>query len=278
MKTVSAGLLAHQTSGSTTIAQCWHIIRRDGREFGFTSTDIDLVVDGMIYLAATGFTPSAIASSADLAVDNLEVAGLLDSPTITEADIEAGLWDDAYVEIFEVNYRNLSQGRMILRTGRTGEIKTGRATFVTEMRGLTQLLQQSIGELFTQGCQADLGDDRCKVDLTPWTVTGEVTGLGDGRTFADTDRVEPDGYFDGGKVTWLTGLNTGLSMEVKENFDGIITLQLPMPYAIAGGDTYSMHAGCKKRRGADCRDKFSNVINFRGFPDIPGTDRMVGGI
>jgi uncharacterized phage protein (TIGR02218 family) len=86
--------------------------RLDGQVFGFTSVDQDLEIDGVTYVASTGITPYAIDSKADLSVPNMQVNGLLDSTGITEADLVAGLWDGAAVENFEVNFRDLSQGKM----------------------------------------------------------------------------------------------------------------------------------------------------------------------
>ena len=47
-----------------------------------------------------------------------------------------------------------------------------------------------------------------------------------------------------------------------------------MPQPIAPGDTFIVTAGCDKRF-ATCRDRFTNVVNFRGFPHIPGNDFVV---
>jgi uncharacterized phage protein (TIGR02218 family) len=44
-----------------------------------------------------------------------------------------------------------------------------------------------------------------------------------------------------------------------------------MALPIAPGDTFAVTAGCDKRF-ATCRDRFDNVLNFRGFPHIPGND------
>ncbi|KAA0072514.1 hypothetical protein CIW50_24715 [Tardiphaga sp. P9-11] len=41
--------------------------------------------------------------------------------------------------------------------------------------------------------------------------------------------------------------------------------------AIAAGDAFTVTADCDKML-ATCRDRFGNVDNFRGFPDIPGND------
>jgi hypothetical protein len=82
------------------------------------------------------------------------------------------------------------------------------------------------------------------------------------------------GYFDYGVLTFTTGLNTGLSMEVKSYTVGQIVLQLPFPYAVAAGDTYSLTAGCD-RSFATCKDRFNNVLNFRGEPYVPGLDKLI---
>ena len=40
---------------------------------------------------------------------------------------------------------------------------------------------------------------------------------------------------------------------------------------LAVGDEVEITAGCDKQL-ATCRDKFANVVNFRGFPHMPGND------
>ncbi len=56
----------------------------------------------------------------------------------------------------------------------------------------------------------------------------------------------------------------------------LATLDLwePMPAPIVTGDAFQVVAGCDKSL-ASCRDKFANVVNFRGFPDLPGNDYAV---
>jgi hypothetical protein len=40
------------------------------------------------------------------------------------------------------------------------------------------------------------------------------------------------------------------------------------------GDTYSVHAGCRKRLAEDCLAKFDNVLNFQGEPHRPTVDDL----
>jgi len=180
MKTMSVELKTHYQGKILTIARCWKVIRSDGVIEGYTSHVKDIPFDSVIYAASTGYTSTNIHSNSDLSVDNLDVYGVLDSAGISSADLSAGVYDFATVEIFEVNYQDLSQGRVILQTGRLGEVKINDNIFIAEMRSLSQLLQQTIGEVITPTCRADLGDSRCGIILEPadW-IASTVYTLGD---------------------------------------------------------------------------------------------------
>jgi hypothetical protein len=87
--------------------------------------------------------------------------------------------------------------------------------------------------------------------------------------------VGASGYFDFGKFTMNSGPNTGFSREIKSYVPGQFVLQLPFPYPVTPGENYTAVAGCGKSLIEDCKNKFNNVVNFRGFPYLPGTDRIV---
>jgi uncharacterized phage protein (TIGR02218 family) len=278
MKSVSAALDAHLQQEVTTLATCWRIIRTDGAAFFFTDHDRDLEFEGDRYVAAAGYSRSAIASDASFGVDNLDVEGVFDNDAVTDADLKAGLFDHAEVRIFLVNWADLSQGALRLRRGWFGEVVLGQAgIFRTELRGLTQALAQRIGELYSPECRADLGDNRCKVDLAAWRRNGSVTGIVDRLSFAANVDGGPfaDGWFDGGVLTFTTGADAGRSIEVRAwtAADGRIALFLPPPFAAAVGDTFHIVPGCDKRL-ATCRDRYANVLNFRGEPYLPGQDAL----
>ena len=67
-------------------------------------------------------------------------------------------------------------------------------------------------------------------------------------------------------------------MEIKAYTVGAFTLQLPMPYPVAVGDTFAISAGCDKSK-ATCKNRFNNLVNMRAEPDLPGQDKImqVGG-
>jgi uncharacterized phage protein (TIGR02218 family) len=270
MKAMSVALKAHYASGTTTLATCVKATLRNGTVVATTSHDTNLPIDGVLYLAAAGYLGSDVESSAALNPDNLEIAGFMRAPAITEEDIHSGVWDYAEIEMFEVNYNDLTMGKNILRSGTLGEVKGGRSKFTAELRGLMQAYSRTIVRLTTKDCTADLGDERCKIPVNLWTVGGSVGGVSDNRVISDGGRAENTDWFTGGKVTFTSGLNAGLSMEVKQSAPGVLTLHERMPFEIVAGDAYVVAAGCTKRMAEDCRDKFNNILNFRGFPFVPG--------
>jgi len=292
MLTTTAALAAHLKRRATSMTTLWWVRRTDGRVFGFTSLDVDVVFEGVRYEAESGILPSAVSTRSGLQVDNSEAQGFLASQALTESDIIAGVWDHAEIRIFQINWQDLVQGRLRLRRGWLGEVTLKDNRFVVEVRGLTAALNAVIGELVTPSCAAELGDTRCGIDLTDYTAIAEVTSVSAGsRRIFDTDlpgatvRLTPSttgnpdaNYFADGKLTWLTGANAGLSEDVRTYAtNGELALQLPMTRDIEVGDTFTVHAGCSKARDGTrgCIDRFDNIVNFRGFPDLPGLDKLL---
>jgi uncharacterized phage protein (TIGR02218 family) len=197
---------------------------------------------------------------------------------VQEKDIAAGLWDGADVRVLRVNWADLTMGAEKIKRGTFGEISVGRGTFSNEVRGITQNLQQTLGEVVSPSCKADLFDTRCGVPMTEgaWKFSGVTVNPQSNQQFAPTAS-KPDDFFTGGKVVWTTGANAGLAMEIKSHLGNQITLQEPMPYAIVLGDACVLYAGCMKRAADDCAGKFNNIVRFRGFPSVPGQDQMFKG-
>lgn len=280
MKTLSAELLAHYASDAPTLAVLWKVTRRDGQVFGFTSHDRKIPFDGVDYQPSSAFDASAVATTSDSAVDNLEAVGLLNGAGITAVDIEAGLWDGAAVELREVNWKDLSMGANLIRTGEIGQLRRKRGTYTAELRGLTQHLQNNIGYVLTPSCNASLGDARCGVSLTALQVTAAVATVTEaGRAFTCTGALTgAAGRYTFGVIEWLTGANAGKRMEVQVHTvttgTPALALQVAMPYPIAPGDTFTATPGCDKSK-ATCKGTFSNLLNFRGFSFVPGQNRVL---
>lgn len=119
---------------------------------------------------------------------------------------------------------------------------------------------------------------------TVGTVTSRKVFEVEGVTDAELAGGSPitRGYFDKGYITFTSGNNNGLSREIAGWTDSAsgspqvnsVDLFLPMPFDVTTGDTVTLTVGCDKTL-QNCKEVFNNVVNFRGFPYLPGRDEVL---
>ena len=245
----------------------------------FTDHVESLTIDGIVYQAESAFSPEATNTTDGGAVDTSEVGGIIDStvmvtaPAITEAAIVAGTYDLAEVRMFQVDYTDDPiTDKLWLRRGWLGQFESRQDSYRAELRGMTDILTQQVCELYSAGCRYDLGSTRCGIDLATYTTTSSVSGVTDRDEFA-SGVGGADQLYRYGLVTWTSGNNSGLKMEVKTSSGGNLVLFQKMPFEIQVGDGFSISQGCDKTLET-CRDTYANVLNHGGFWYLPGQDTI----
>ena len=178
MRALPPDLAAHLALGVTTLCRGWRLTRRDGVVLGFTDHDRDLEADGTRLRATSGIGGSESAMAQGLAVTGTELTGALSSDALSEADLAAGLFDGARVDLLLVNWADPTQF-VLLRRGVIGEVRSADGAFTAEIRARTDALNESRGRLYTARCDADLGDARCGVDLgdPAYSASGTVSAV-----------------------------------------------------------------------------------------------------
>ena len=238
------------------------------------------------YRAGANISASTVQSGSEMAADNMDVDGAIpNTPTdvidVTVDDIEGGLLRQTPVTVFFVNWQAPNAGQVIMRRGFLGEIaRDSDGMYTTEIRGLLQLLSQVFVETYGERCVVKrFGDERCKVDLAPYTHTGTVTAVTNRKAF-DTDLVlgtYPD--FRGGAFTFTTGDNAGYLREAKSGADpaeGAFTFWEGWPNEPQIGDEFTVVQACD--RSASACKAYNNIVNFRGHGVfIPGIDALSKG-
>jgi uncharacterized phage protein (TIGR02218 family) len=152
--------------------------------------------------------------------------------------------------------------------GQAGKFDIENGTFRVEFRSLSDRLSQEIGEL-SSPIDRNRRPEDLGVTMTPFTHAREVTAVVDRRNFTVNGTAQANNYFQYGRLTWTSGANNGLQMEIKGNTGNVIELQLPMRSTIAIGDDVTLIAGYDGRRET-ARDKFGAAEAFNGEPDLPG--------
>lgn len=284
MKTLPAGMQSDLDSGATTHCTCWKVTRVDGTIMGFTDHDTDLTISALTYYAKTGFNPSAIRNTMGMSVDDLETIGAISSDAITEADISNKKYDNAFVQVYRVDWTDTNK-LVEMFTGFMGSVTRGKVAFKAEVRGLSQVLNQPNGQVYQKTCNVDLFSTKCTIAATgSYIRTGcTVSAVISRRLFATTTAgilSFASDWFTAGKLTWTSGNNNGSSIEVKAHVKdsngsrAVFDMWEAMANDIQVGDTFTVTAGCDKTIET-CNSKFGNVYNFRGFPRMPGQDAIV---
>jgi uncharacterized phage protein (TIGR02218 family) len=271
------------------------VTRLDGVEYLFTDHDEEIIVAEaggdpsgsptiaslLTFSPVTSFAATATKKSASYAVDNLSIIGTIDDDDVpvgfSETDVLAELFADADIDIWLCCWTDLAAGLMPLKKGTLGTMTFRTTGFEAEMRGLSERLQRKNHRVFSLECDAVLGDSRCGVALTGspgFTRAVTIGNVTDNRTF-ECDLAEEEAWAQYGLASWIGGMNAGLSREIIEHREAggspgtaKITLLIPMPFDVQKGDTLNIVAGCDKT-AAMCINKFSNIINHRGFALMP---------
>ena len=277
MRALPPDLRSRLEGGATHICRCWRVDRRDGTALGFTDHDEDIAFDELVFRAGTGMNASALQTMTGLSVDNAQASGALSDSAIREADVLAGLYDGARVRHWLVDWQ-MPNLRVLLIAGTIGEINLQYSAFEVELRGLAEPLNSPVGRSILRTCDRTLGDTRCGVNADSATFRGEGTVIGGGpwgAVLAEGLEDFATGWFTHGVLTWTSGANAGDCMSLRLDRPQGAGREL-WPWQapgrpIAEGDRFYVVAGCDKS-AETCRVKFANLLNFRGFPHLPGDD------
>lgn len=164
MRSIPAELAERIESGAATLCHVWILRRTDGVTAGFTDHDRDLEVDGVMCRASSGWAAGAADSEVGLTPGTAAAAGILDDETIGEADIVGGRLDRAEVELWRLDWRRPELKVRLWRARLAGVRREGEG-FVADLEGPLAALERVAGRTYGRDCDAELGDERCRVDL-----------------------------------------------------------------------------------------------------------------
>ena len=157
---------------ATSLCWAWRITRKDGVILGFTDHDSDLEIENITYEARSSFDAGALEQDIGFSINSAQVTSLFLSDAITDTDLRSGLYDGADVDLFRVDWRDVSTA---LHTAHWmfGDVQLGSSGFEVELIGRTAKLDRATGRVFSRHCDAELGDARCglnRADFPEGTV------------------------------------------------------------------------------------------------------------
>lgn len=260
-----------------TLAFCVSIARPDGVRIAFTSHDRPIRACGLVFEPRPGFVPSAIALSASMRPDDMELTGVIDPSWISFQDLDVGRWREAQVRVSLCDWSASPATFMRLFEGVIGGVRQpagdGHKGLVLELLSDMVVAGRERLPVCSPLCRAELGDQWCGVDLAERGVEVELIHC-DGEHLRMASALPDPELFGFGRLRLLTGCLSGLDRRIVSiEGDGILVSE---PVASAGEVSWKarLTEGCDKRLGT-CHSRFANVEAFLGHPHVPGTDALL---
>lgn len=258
----------------TTAAYGWRLERRDGVTLCFTSHDRDLSIDGLVYRASPGLVPTAIAETGGFEVDGFELQGALTAETLRADDLRAGRWDDAAITIFLLDWTNPSAGKRYLASGFLGAVDYAKGKFSVDIAGPTAPLNGVVAPYASPVCRARFCDRHC--GLNPGRFRQGATVA-----YSADRQIELAGWTEAalqtlinGELHFVSGANCGLRRTVLAVANGRLLIGRAPDFPVTPDSKVEVIEGCNKTF-AMCRDRYANMVNFRGEPQLPGNDLLM---
>jgi uncharacterized phage protein (TIGR02218 family) len=282
MRSLPPPLTAKLRAGVTSLARGWRLVRRDGVVVAATEHDRDLEAEGILFKAAISVIESPVETEVSLSPGHAALSGALSLAGVDADDIKLGLWDQARVEAYLIDWQepNLS---VPLWSGFVQTIVCHGSRFELNIQTLEPAMSQMVGRLYARTCDASLGDRRCGVDLTAKAYGASTTILTvpNDRALTLTLAQNLDlTALRAGMLRVTSGRAAGLVRPIlqAEQISGHVAIKLaqPMPLLPDPGDHVTLSFGCDKRYET-CRSRFGNGLNFRGVPTLPGDAITVTG-
>ena len=279
MRNLPTDFKTHLETKCTTLCYCAAIIRDDGFTIGFSEHDRDLEFEEIVFKSNNGCDLTSFMQTSGANYDTGELIGVLRDDGITSEDILNGKYENAKLSIWRVNWNNPEQ-RVLLKYGSLGNLSKTAMGLQLEFLGLTAPLDQTIGRLYQRDCDACLGDDRCKVDVSQVEYQIQASIIENDETSLKLSILLefPANWFANGVLRFLDGSARDIERRIVNirNTNDATTVQLSekLPTYDLTGSSVLLTAGCDKSLQS-CREKFSNLHNFRGFPHMPGNDFII---
>ena len=242
-------------------------------------TDYSFIINylGNNYLPEYGLSSTAVRYTADLSDDNYSIKGFTDT-FATKQELEAGVLNDAYIKVFRINPYDHSMGILAPLSGNVGKVSVDDIYFEASVESKISRLKANKADVSSPTCRTTLGSAQCTVNLAPITTTGTVTAIDEVNLSVTVTVANTALIFSGGDLIWTSGPNSGFKSQIKTItgsgsptftfFLGIFPLS-----DIQIGDTFNAIQGCDKSF-ATCVSLYSNAVNFRGEPNIPGSTKF----
>lgn len=246
-----------------------------GNPIYLTNADLPITYGGITYQPYP-FERGSTKLIVGVEVDSLDITLFANGSTLLNGVpvpklCNLGGFDGALVSLdraFMSDWGSAPVGTLSMFRGHVSDAAPSRTSVQLTIKSFLDLLNIKMPKnLYQAGCVHTLFDAGCSLAKESHAVTGVAT-TGSTKSAVNSSITAAAGFFDNGTISIISGVNANLRRTVKSFNAGVFTLILPLPAPLNAGDSIIAYPGCDKQQST-CNNKFSNVVNFRGFPFIP---------
>lgn len=281
MKAASGAMIALLNSATELlIADLLTITTAGGSIYRYTSADVDIKYGGNTFTSHDmRFKRGKIRTVIGITVDEMDLEIYADSTNLIGSvpffqALVTGALDWARVQVDHAVmsvWGDTTPGTIIGFSGRIADITLGRSAAQLKIKSDLELLSITMPRnVYQPACIHTLYDGGCLLNKASFAISG-IVASGSTTSLINATLGQATGYFDLGEITFTSGVNTGVTRNVKKFTSGspaAIQLSYPLLNAPGIGDAFTIYPGCDHQQ-ATCTNKFSNLVHFRGFPYVP---------
>jgi len=261
MKDVTQDFIDNEEADKRKPAELYHIWRDGGEHWRYTDGDVDITFNSEDYTQAT-LSRGSVTYDNKLEVTTLEVkAPYIENPVLEY--IATNPIEILWISVTKLHRDDLTEGDVVF----IGQIKAVAFQGITasvSCVGFEHYLKKSIPTWRYQlNCNHTIFDTLCTLTESTYLTSTAIVLDATGTQLSSSDfGLESDGYFTGGEVRFGDEARTIVS-----HIGNTIIIMYKMKELVTT-DTVSAYPGCDGR-AETCRDKYSNIVHFLGFPFIP---------
>lgn len=288
-------LSSMETQISRSSSQYWALCFRitlttiANRVYRFTDHPEPLTFPGgEVFESMDGMEGSAQQRRDEFKGINRDFRGLIADSSISDEDLNRGIFQGAYIEEYLVDTRLAGIGPINVTQYWVRAMSFDGGIWRTEVDGTTSQFDQPVGDFWGKVCRVAVfsqGLGKCNVSPTAFRNTAPIQVVNSDHFEFEFDNALPVWdelrFGNDGWCTFVTGLNIGFTARIKSYFiappapPATVKLHVRTPYPMAVNDIVELLPGCNNRIGptGHCQTRYSNIENFQGEPFIPGGDK-----
>jgi uncharacterized phage protein (TIGR02218 family) len=239
----------------------------------YTSSDADVTLQGYKW-TATAISDNGVKLSGEATADSLEITA---PSTIAPAQMFLGTPPSQAIMVSIYHYHEGDTNAVLGYVGEVYQVNQPQpGTAIITCDTISASMQRDGLRLgWQRNCPYALYDElTCKADKAAHVKPLVVVDIVDNQvSFNGLEGVD-DGTFDGGFIEWVHP-SRGLEFRSIEKQTGSTCEMFGLADGLYYGLAVNAYPGCA-RTTADCVDKFDNLDNYGGVPDLPGKSPFDG--